>query len=293
MNQRANLIAQLDVERNVALGLQMQWNHWLTQSGQSILPFSVVKGQFVFCSFVAQASSLFHLIRMKGKLHLLSIDFELWRANDSGGMNAMASDKPLEGKMAIVTGASRGIGRAIALRLAQDGATLVLAARTESDLAKLASEIKSGGGKATIASGDLRDSGAPAALVDAALEAHGAIDIVVNNAGATKRGDFFELTDADWSDGFALKFLGAVRLTRAAWPHLKARRGSVLNIIGAGGRTPSAEFTIGGSVNGACLSFTKAVADIGIQNGVQVNAINPGRIKTDRFQQTLAAEAVQ
>jgi NAD(P)-dependent dehydrogenase (short-subunit alcohol dehydrogenase family) len=203
----------------------------------------------------------------------------------------MASDKPLEGKVAIVTGASRGIGRAIALRLAQDGAALVLASRTAADLEKVASEIKSKGGRATCVPGDLRDPDVPSALVDAALAAHGAIDIVVNNAGATKRGDFFELTDADWADGFALKFMGAVRLTRAAWPHLKARRGSVLNIIGAGGRTPSAEFTIGGSVNGACLSFTKAVADIGIQDGVQVNAINPGRVKTDRFQQTLEAEA--
>ena len=205
----------------------------------------------------------------------------------------MAGYKPLEGKIAIVTGASRGIGRAIALRLAQDGATVVLAARTEADLAKVASEIKSAGGNATCVAGDLRVSDAPAALVNAALAAHGAIDIVVNNAGATKRGDFFELTDADWADGFALKFLGAVRLTRAAWPHLKARHGSVLNIIGAGGRTPGAEFTIGGSVNGACLSFTKAVADIGIRDGVQVNAINPGRVKTDRFRLWLAAEAVQ
>jgi 3-oxoacyl-[acyl-carrier protein] reductase len=204
----------------------------------------------------------------------------------------MASNQPLEGKIAIVTGASRGIGRAIAVRLAQEGATLVLTSRTEADLAKVAAEIgSSGGGKATTFAGDLRVAELPSALVKAALDAHGAIDIVVNNAGATKRGDFFELTDADWSDGFALKFMGAVRLTRAAWPHLKARRGSVLNIIGAGGRTPGAEFTIGGSVNGACLSFTKAVADLGIQDGVQVNAINPGRIKTDRFQQTLAAEA--
>jgi 3-oxoacyl-[acyl-carrier protein] reductase len=203
----------------------------------------------------------------------------------------MASDKPLDGKIAIVTGASRGIGRAIALRLARDGATLVLAARTAGDLDKVASEIKTNGGKATTFAGDLREPALPAALARAAIEAHGAIDIVVNNAGATKRGDFFELTDADWADGFALKLIGAVRLTRAAWPHLKARHGSVLNIIGAGGRTPSAEFTIGSSVNGACLSFTKAVADIGLRDGVQVNAINPGRIKTDRFQQTLEAEA--
>jgi NAD(P)-dependent dehydrogenase (short-subunit alcohol dehydrogenase family) len=205
----------------------------------------------------------------------------------------MASNKPLEGKFAIVTGASRGIGRAIALRLAQDCATLVLAARSEADLAKVAAEIASSGGNATTVAGDLRDPGFPAALVKSAIEAYGAIDIVVNNAGATKRGDFFELTDADWADGFALKFYGTVRLTRAAWPYLKARRGSLLNIIGSGGRTPGAEFTIGGSVNGACLSFTKAVADIGIRDGVQVNAINPGRVRTDRLQQMLVADAVQ
>jgi 3-oxoacyl-[acyl-carrier protein] reductase len=204
----------------------------------------------------------------------------------------MTETRPLAGKIAIVTGASRGIGRAIALRLAQDGATLILAARTETDLAMVEATIRSGGGTATKVPGDLRDPNVPSALVNTAVSAHGAVDIVVNNAGATKRGDFFELTDADWADGFALKFMGAVRLTRAAWPYLKARRGSVLNIIGSGGRTPGAEFTIGGSVNGACLSFTKALADIGIQDGVQVNAINPGRVKTDRFQQTLAAEAV-
>jgi len=199
----------------------------------------------------------------------------------------------LEGKIAIVTGASRGIGRAIALRLAQGGATLVLASRTAADLAKVAAEIQSGGGRALSVPADLRNVEAPASLVKAAVEAHGGIDIVVNNAGATKRGDFFELTEADWTAGFALKFLCMVRLTRAAWPHLKAHRGSVLNIIGAGGRTPGAEFTIGGSVNGACLSFTKAVADIGIRDGVQVNAINPGRIKTGRFQQMMADEAAR
>jgi NAD(P)-dependent dehydrogenase (short-subunit alcohol dehydrogenase family) len=205
----------------------------------------------------------------------------------------MANVKPLDGKIAVVTGASRGIGRAIARRLARDGATLVLASRTEADLAKVASESQSSGGRASCVPGDLRNVDAPASLVKAAVEAYGGIDIVVNNAGATKRGDFFELTEADWADGFALKFLCMVRLTRAAWPHLRARRGSVLNIIGAGGRTPGAEFTIGGSVNGACLSFTKAVADIGIRDGVQVNAINPGRIKTDRFQQMMVDEAAR
>ena len=205
----------------------------------------------------------------------------------------MANEKSLGGKIAIVTGSSRGIGRAIALRLAQDGATVVLAARSEPELAKAASEIKSAGGKASFINRDLRDPAAALAVVNAALNAHGGIDIVVNNAGATKHGDFFELSEEDWQDGFALKFFGAVRLTREAWPHLKARRGSVLNIIGVGGRTPGPEFTIGGSVNAACLAFTKSLADIGVKDGVQVNAINPGRVRTDRFRKMIAAQAAQ
>jgi NAD(P)-dependent dehydrogenase (short-subunit alcohol dehydrogenase family) len=199
----------------------------------------------------------------------------------------------LSGKIIIVTGASRGIGRSIATRLASDGATIVLAARDQTSLAKVAAEIEAGGGTATTFPADLRIPESPAALVGAALKAHGAIDAVVNNAGATKRGDFLELSDADWIDGFALKFFCAVRLTRAAWPHLKARKGSVLNIIGIGGRTPGADFSIGGSVNGACLTFTKALADIGIRDGVQVNAINPGWIRTDRLRALLEAEAAK
>jgi NAD(P)-dependent dehydrogenase (short-subunit alcohol dehydrogenase family) len=205
----------------------------------------------------------------------------------------MAQSKRLDGKVAIVTGASRGIGRAIALRLAQDGAKLALAARSGADLAKVTEEIKPAGGQATIFARDLRDPEAPAALVGAALDAYGAIDIVVNNAGATKHGDFFELTEEDWQDGFALKFFCAVRLSRAAWPHLKARGGAVLNIIGVSGRTPGPEFTIGGSVNAAELAFTKALADIGVRDGVQVNAINPGRVRTDRFRSMIAAQAAQ
>src|SRR6185436_16642664 len=91
--------------------------------------------------------------------------------------------------------------------------------------------------------------------------------------------------------GFALKFFGAVRLARAAWPFLKQTRGSLINIAGIGGRTPGAQFTIGGSVNAALLSFTKALADLGISDGVQVNAINPGSVRTDRLQKRIAAYA--
>jgi NAD(P)-dependent dehydrogenase (short-subunit alcohol dehydrogenase family) len=129
------------------------------------------------------------------------------------------------GKTAIVTGASRGIGRAIAMRLAKDGAKTVLCARDVAALEAGVKEIKVAGGTATSIALDLRLPGSPAELADFAAKRFDGIDIVVNNAGATKRGAFLELTDDDWADGFALKFLGAVRLTRAAWPYLKFSRG--------------------------------------------------------------------
>lgn len=192
-----------------------------------------------------------------------------------------------------MTGASRGIGRAIALHLAREGARTVLSARDTDALDHVAAEIRVSGGRADRMALDLRTPGAPRQLVDFAVQTFGGIGIVVNNAGATRRGEFEHLTDEDWSDGFALKFFGAVRLTRAAWPHLKAASGSLINISGSGGRTPGSQFTIGGSVNAALLSFTKAMAEVGLRDGVQVNAINPGTVRTGRFQTRLAALATE
>jgi 3-oxoacyl-[acyl-carrier protein] reductase len=204
-----------------------------------------------------------------------------------------AGQLPHLGKVAIITGASRGIGRAIAVRLAKQGATVMLTARDKAQLDAVAADIRSLGGLVAVLATDLRVPTAAAQIVDATISAFGAIDILVNNAGATKRGDFLRLSDDDWSDGFALKLHGAVRLSRAAWPHLKGRHGSIVNIAGVGGRTPGADFTIGGSVNGALLSFTKALADVGLRDGVQVNAINPGHIRTDRFQARLRQRVLE
>jgi len=197
----------------------------------------------------------------------------------------------LSGKIAVVTGASRGIGRAIAIRLAMEGAHIVLSARDQRALEQAVRQITEAGGQAACLALDLRIPDAPARLAEFSRQTFGQIDIVVNNAGATKRGEFEELTEEDWADGYALKFFGAVRLTRAAWPHLKATAGSLINIGGTGGRTPEAQFTIGGSVNAALISFTKAMAAAGIRDGVQVNVINPGTIRTDRYQKRLAAFA--
>lgn len=200
---------------------------------------------------------------------------------------------PPTSKTAIVTGASRGIGRAIALRLAQDGAQVVLSARDQGLLESAVREIQAARGHAAALALDLRIPDSPQRLADFAIQTFGRIDIVVNNAGATKRAEFEDLTEEDWADGYALKFFGAVRLTRAAWPHLKATSGSLINISGIGGRTPEAQFTIGGSVNAALISFTKAMAAAGIRDGVQVNVINPGTIRTDRYQKRLIAYAAE
>jgi NAD(P)-dependent dehydrogenase (short-subunit alcohol dehydrogenase family) len=189
-------------------------------------------------------------------------------------------DLLLSGKVAIVTGASRGIGRAIAQTLAKEGVRMSLVARSKDQLEDLATSI---GTECLVQAVDLRSPEAAQAVVDATMKKFGAIDLLVNNAGATKRGDFFELTDADWADGFSLKFFGGMRLSRAAWTHLAASRGTIVNIIGVGGRTGNADFTIGGSVNAAGRLLTKALADRGVKDGVRVNAINPGFIKTERL----------
>jgi 3-oxoacyl-[acyl-carrier protein] reductase len=202
-----------------------------------------------------------------------------------------SAEQSLQSKVAIVTGANRGIGQAIAVRLASAGAKVLLTARDAALLDRVAAEIREGGGEAVVLAGDLKDPALPPRVVEAAIRSYGRIDILVNNAGATKRGHFLELTEGDWIDGFALKFFGAVRLIRESWPHLKSAGGSVVSIAGIGGRTPGAEFAIGGSVNAALLSLTKALAEQGIADGVQVNAISPGRVRTDRLTRRLAALA--
>jgi 3-oxoacyl-[acyl-carrier protein] reductase len=194
-------------------------------------------------------------------------------------------------KTSIVTGASRGIGRAIAVRLAAGGSSVVLCARDQALLDEAAAEIRAAGGTAETIALDLRAPDSGKRVVEFAIQKFGRIDIVVNNAGATKRGEFLDLTDDDFADGFALKYFGSVRLTRACWTHLKAAKGSLIFISGVGGRTPGAQFTIGGSVNAALFSLTKALADLGLRDGVQVNCVNPGTIRTARYTARLTALA--
>jgi 3-oxoacyl-[acyl-carrier protein] reductase len=196
----------------------------------------------------------------------------------------------LTGKVALVTGSSRGIGRGIALALADAGCNVVLTGRDTGALDEVAAAVRAQGVQAVAVPLDLTAPGTPATLVATARSKFGGLDILVNNAGATKRGDFLALSDADWQDGFALKFFAHVRLARAAWPLLRERRGSLVTIGGTSGRKPQASFTIGSSVNAAGAAFSKALADLGKQDGVQVNCIHPSLVDTDRQGRRIAAE---
>jgi 3-oxoacyl-[acyl-carrier protein] reductase len=194
----------------------------------------------------------------------------------------------LAGKVALVTGASRGIGRAIALELAAAGCDIMLTARDRAALESVAAEVRALGRRAAVHATDLAADGAPDALIAALQSAFGRLDILVNNAGATKRGGFFEQSEREWRDAFELKFFAHVRLCRVAWPLLKAGKGSVVFIAGTSPRAPVADSMVGAAVVAAMLAFMRALADLGKHDGVQVNAVNPGSIKTDRFRGRLA-----
>ena len=193
----------------------------------------------------------------------------------------------LSGKVALITGSSRGIGRGIALELAAAGCDVMLTGRDSAALQGVADEIRALGRKSAVHAADLTAEGEPAALVEAHTRAFGRLDILVNNAGGTRRGSFFKQTEQDWRAGFELKFFAHVRLCRLAWPLLKAAQGSVVFIDGVGARAPVADYMIGAAVVGASLAFMKALADLGKQDGVQVNAVNPGSVTTDRFRHRL------
>lgn len=198
-------------------------------------------------------------------------------------------DLELKGKVALVTGASGGIGTAIATELAREGVDLCLTARDRNKLEEVADAIAEiSGRRPAVHAGDLNDPEVSSAAIAAAIAAFGQLDIMVNCAGDTKRGGFLKLSEEDWLGGFALKFHGNVRMTRAAWPYLRQTHGVVINIVGVSSRVGSAEFAIGGAVNVALLNFTKAMADLGMRDGVRVNAISPGLIETDRLARNIA-----
>ncbi len=190
-----------------------------------------------------------------------------------------------QGKVVVVTGGSRGIGRAIAAAFAREGAQTVLAASNAANLADGAKAVAAVGLEPMTIAGDLRTLEACEQVFKQVNERFKRCDVLVNNAGATRGGNFFDMPDAAWFDGFALKYHAAVRLTKLFWPLLRAARGSIVNIDGGAARTPGPEFLIGGSVNAAMANFSKGLAALGNRDDININVIHPGTTLTERNEQ--------
>jgi 3-oxoacyl-[acyl-carrier protein] reductase len=184
--------------------------------------------------------------------------------------------------VAIVTGASQGIGQAAALRLARDFGAVVLVATSKDKLEKTACEVKSLGAEVTVCALDLCEPQAAETVVAAALERFGGIDALLNIAGAVLQIDLFEMADAQWDDGMALKFHGGRRLTIQAWNMLKASQGSVAFISGSAALDPKPGFAAVAAINAAIIALAKTFAEQGIKDGAQVNSVLPGAVMTGR-----------
>jgi NAD(P)-dependent dehydrogenase (short-subunit alcohol dehydrogenase family) len=196
------------------------------------------------------------------------------------------------GKVVVVTGGSRGIGRQIATDFAREGAQTVLVSSSEANLASAAKTMAAAGGPAPLViAADLRKLDGCQAAFKQVADKFKRCDILVNCAGATRAGNFVDLPDEAWMDGFALKFFGCVRLSRLFWPMLKDAQGHVINIVGGAARTPGADFTIGGSVNAAMANFSKSLSQLGKKDGVNVNAVLPGTTDTERFGELIQMRA--
>ena len=186
--------------------------------------------------------------------------------------------------VAVVTGASQGIGRATALRLAKDFSGLVLAARNGEALKEVAAEVKSSGADPLVFALDLSIRESAETLIKGTLDRFGRIDALLNIAGAVPQIDLLEMTDGQWQGGLELKLHGARRLTILAWEALKASKGSVVLISGSAALDPKPGFAAVATINAAIIALAKAFAEQGIKDGIQVNSVVPGPVMTGRRQ---------
>jgi 3-oxoacyl-[acyl-carrier protein] reductase len=188
----------------------------------------------------------------------------------------------MKNTVAIITGASQGIGRSTALRLAKDFSSLVLSARNGDALKDVSKALDKAGVENLPLALDLREPAADKTLVDETLKRFGRIDALINIAGAVPQVDILEMTDAQWDDGLSLKLHGARRITIHAWNALKESKGSVVFMSGNSAQAPKSAYAAVATINAAIVAMARAFAERGIKDGVQVNSVLPGPVLTNR-----------
>jgi 3-oxoacyl-[acyl-carrier protein] reductase len=198
-------------------------------------------------------------------------------------------DLQLSGSTALITGGSKGIGRATAQAFLAEGARVILVARDADRLAATAAELTGAGSPddATTIAADL----STAEGIRTVEQAAGPIDVLVNNAGAIPGGRLTQVDDARWREAWDLKVFGYLNLTRALYPRLVESNGVVVNVIGAAGEIAPPEYTAGAAGNAALMAFTRSLAKTSRLDGVRVVGINPGLVLTERMASLLGEDA--
>jgi NAD(P)-dependent dehydrogenase (short-subunit alcohol dehydrogenase family) len=187
----------------------------------------------------------------------------------------------LSDSAALVTGAGRGIGRAVAIVLAAEGVRVAVCARTASEVHEVCAHIKDAGGSAVPIMADMASLDGALSAADAATAELGDLDILVNNAGGSSPKPIAELTDTDWQDALDLNFLSAVRTTARLAPGMQARgRGSIINMASISGREPGKFVGPYSAAKAALINYSKLTSDFYAPSGVRVNCVLPGIIET-------------
>lgn len=202
-------------------------------------------------------------------------------------------DLELKDKVAIVTGGSQGIGKAAALRLAAEGASVVIAARGRELLDQVALEIRAAGGRVAAVQADVSRAEDCARLVAEAVKAFGRLDILINNAGTSATGEFESVTDDIWQADFELKLFAAIRLARLAIPHMKQQGGGrIVNITNIGAKQPRAKSMPTTVTRAAGLAFTKALSKEFAPHKILVNTVCIGLVRAGQHEKKAAKAGI-